>query len=111
MVLYMILTDDLIRIRDAIIGAVPTEKIYLFGSHAYGIPHENSDYDLYVIIPNGSIRPIDAMGDIYLAMRGIKRRPTDILAGTTEIFERRSKQPTIERVVAEKGVILYERAE
>jgi len=105
----MIMSEEIIRIKDAIVSAVPTEKIFLFGSYAYGTPNEDSDYDIYVIIQDGSVRPLDALGDIYMAMRGMKRKPTDILAGTTETFERRSKQLTLERTIAERGVVLYER--
>jgi hypothetical protein len=34
----------------------------------------------------------------------MKRKPADILAGTTEIFEQRSKQLTLERTIAERYV-------
>ena len=37
-----------------------TEAIYLFGSYAYGIPGEDSDFYLYIVIPDDSIRPIEA---------------------------------------------------
>jgi predicted nucleotidyltransferase len=104
----MELTNEIKMIKDIIVKTVPTDKIYLFGSYAYGTPNEDSDDDMYVVISDNSIRPIDAIGNIYLAMRGIKRKPIDILAGTTEIFERRSKQVTIERTIAREGVILYE---
>jgi len=102
------MTEDINKIRDIIIKTVPTEKIYLFGSHAYGTPNEDSDYDIYVVISDNNIRPIEAIGSIYLAMRGIKRKPVDILAGTTEIFERRSKQITLEQTIARDGIVLYE---
>ena len=107
----MVMTDEIREIRDTIVNAVPAEKIYLFGSYAYGNPNEDSDYDFYVVIPNDSMRPIDAIGSIYMAMCGMKRRPADILAGTTEIFERRSKQTTLERTIANDGVVIYERGE
>ena len=38
---------------------VKAEAIYLFGSRAYGIPTDDSDYDLCVIIPENSMRPAD----------------------------------------------------
>lgn len=107
----MSINDEIIKIKDTIVKTVPTEKIYLFGSYAYGAPNEDSDYDFYVVIPDGGMRPIEAVGDIYLAMRGIKRRPVDILAGTVETFERRSKELTIERTIARDGVVLYERGQ
>ncbi|MEI6395098.1 MAG: nucleotidyltransferase domain-containing protein [Verrucomicrobiota bacterium] len=34
------------------------EEIYLFGSHAWGTPNEDSDVDLMVIVPNSDERPI-----------------------------------------------------
>jgi len=103
----MVISDEIIKIKDAIIGAVPTEKIYLFGSYANGIPNEESDYDIYVVIQDGSMRPIEAIQSIYRSMRGTKRKPMDVLAGTAEAFERRSKQLTLERTIAEEGVVLY----
>ena len=33
------MTEDINKIRDIIIKTVPTEKIYLFGSYAYGTPN------------------------------------------------------------------------
>jgi uncharacterized protein len=34
------------------------EEIYLFGSHAWGVPNEDSDVDVMVIVPNSDERPI-----------------------------------------------------
>ena len=104
----MTIPDEIIKIRDIIVETTPAEKIYLFGSYAYGTPNEDSDYDFYVVVPDGGKRPIEVIQDIYCTIRGIKR-PVDILAGTTEIFNRRSKDPTIERLIASEGVVLYER--
>ena len=107
----MVITDEIVKIKDTIINAVPVERLYLFGSYANGTPNENSDYDFYMVVPNDGIRPIDAIGNAHLAMRGMKVKPVDILAGTVEIFDRRSKQLTIERKIAMEGVVLYERGQ
>jgi predicted nucleotidyltransferase len=48
-VLHMVMPDEILQIRDAIVGAIPAEKIYLFGSYANGTPNEDSDYDIYVV--------------------------------------------------------------
>ena len=106
----MVMTDELLQIKDAIVGSVPTEKIYLFGSYAYGVPKDESDYDIYVVIQEGSMRPIEAIQSIYRSMRGKKRKPMDVLAGTSETFERRSKQLSLERTILEEGVVLYARS-
>ena len=103
------INDEILRIKDTIVNKVPVERLYLFGSYANGTPNENSDYDFYMVVPNDGIRPIEAIGNAYMAMRGMKRKPVDILACTTESFDRRSKQITIEGKIARDGVLLYER--
>lgn len=107
---FMITNEEILKIKDAIISAVDVERLYLFGSYAYGIPHKDSDYDFYMVIPNDSgIRPIDASIEAQSALWGIKAKAVDILAGTTETFNRRSKGVTLERRIANEGVLLYER--
>jgi len=103
--------EEIMKIKDAILMAVPAvEKIYLFGSHAYGMPNEDSDYDFYIVIPNGGMRAIEAAQCVYRVMRGVSKKPVDIMAGTAETFERRSKaKMTLERNVANKGVVIYAR--
>ena len=44
------MTDEITEIKNAIIEALPVEKLFLFGSYAYGTPTEDSDYDFYVLI-------------------------------------------------------------
>ena len=103
------MNDELANIIDRIANAVAVEKIYLFGSYVNGTPNENSDYDLYMVIPDDSLRPIDAIGNAHLSMRGLKAKPLDILAGTVEIFNRRKEQLTLEHKITREGVLLYER--
>jgi len=103
------MNDEVLTISNKIINAVPLVKLYLFGSHAEGTSNEDSDYDFYMVIPNDSMRPLDAINKAYMAMRGLKRKPVDILAGTEEIFSRRSEGVTLERKIAREGVLLYER--
>ncbi|MCL2755089.1 MAG: nucleotidyltransferase domain-containing protein [Oscillospiraceae bacterium] len=105
----MKINDEIKKIKDCILAAVDVEKLYLFGSYAYGTPHENSDYDFYMVIPNGSMRPIDAMHTARFAIWDLDVKPVDLLAGTVDIFARRSAGITIERKIANEGVVLYER--
>ena len=108
----MILTDEITKIMDIIVKTIPIEKLYLFGSYAYGMPEADSDYDFYAVIPNGSMRPLDAMYEVGIATGRMKRKPMDFIAGTREIFERRSRQfATLEHEIARKGVVLYDAGE
>lgn len=99
--------SELDMISKTIAGAVPVITIYLFGSYAYGQPQRYSDFDLYVIIPDDSMRPLEAMQIIGRALYHVKKRPADILVGTQSKFEQRKTLPTIERTIFRNGVILY----
>ena len=107
----MTVNPEIQRIADAIQQAVPAERIYLFGSHAYGTPHKDSDYDFYVIIPEGSMRPIEAMQEAQVALISLGNIPAvDVVAKTQSKFDQmRNWVNTIEKDVAQKGVLLYER--
>ncbi|MCD8241896.1 MAG: nucleotidyltransferase domain-containing protein [Lachnospiraceae bacterium] len=84
------------------------EKIYLFGSFAYGKPRQDSEFDIYVLLRDGRERPIRAIQKINLALARMDIRSVDILADTSDSFYEKSKGLTLERVVARKGMPLYE---
>jgi predicted nucleotidyltransferase len=50
------ITEDIIKIKDCILNTVgdDCEKIILFGSYAHETPREDSDYDFYVVLKDGS---------------------------------------------------------
>jgi len=107
----MKINDDIFAIRDKILETVEDcEKIILFGSHADGTPRENSDYDFYVVLNDNDENPFVVMGNIYKTLaKSPMTTPVDILANHKSKFESRSKMPCIERSIADKGVVLYER--
>jgi len=105
------INNEIIAIKDSILKTVGSdcERIILFGSHAYGVPREDSDYDIFVVLKDGSQKPIFILQNIY---RGLAENPNyksvDVLANYKSRFEVRSKLPTIERTILQKGVILYD---
>jgi len=103
---------DIQEITELIKEAVPVERIYLFGSYAYGEPNEDSDYDFFVVIPDGGMRALDAAMEAHVSLCGWKNRkkPVDILADHRSRFAERSRLNTMERKIYNDGVMLYERA-
>ena len=105
--------DEILAIKDSILKTVGNdcERILLFGSHAYGVPTEDSDYDVFVILKDDSEKPILILQNIY---GGLAQNPNyksvDILANHKSRFESRGKLPTIERTIIQKGIVLYDRA-
>jgi predicted nucleotidyltransferase len=83
------------------------EKIILFGSYAYGKPHEESDVDLLVIMPtydviNQSIR-ISMAFERPFSLDLIVRTPKQIAIGLKD-------DDWFVRDIMEKGKVLYEAA-
>ena len=105
------MNQEIINITETIKQAVPVEKIYLFGSFAYGTPNESSDYDFFMVIPDGGLKPLEAMQKARKSLTKINRKTAvDILADYQGRFNDRKKYNTIERKIANEGVVLYERA-
>lgn len=100
-------SHELENIKQLILNTVEADAIYLFGSYAYGTPTEDSDFDIYIVIPDGGIRPIEAMQIIGSAIYKEQKKPIDILVRRAGDFHQRKLLPTIERTVVRDGVMLH----
>jgi predicted nucleotidyltransferase len=81
------------------------EQIILFGSHAWGTPNEESDIDLFVIVPESDLSPTQRA---TRALRGIRVEPTDIVVRTRAETERyRHVRASLAGQVLEQGKVLY----
>ncbi|GHV70304.1 hypothetical protein AGMMS49928_17580 [Spirochaetia bacterium] len=100
---------ELDALTKIIVATVPVEQIYLFGSYAYGTPHKNSDFDLYVVLKNDApMRELEAMDAIGLAIYGNQNRAIDLLVHKKDKFlDRATGVTTIEKVVTTKGMKIY----
>ena len=54
-----------------IVGALDPEVIYLYGSHAYGHPHADSDVDLLVVVDDSALPSHRRAIAAYRALRGL----------------------------------------
>lgn len=104
-------SEELKMITDAIVQTVDVEEIFLFGSFAYGIPNADSDFDIYVVLPDDGERPLKAVQKINLAIARMDIRAVDLIAGTVGQFYEKCKVPTLERTIMKKGVKLHDRQE
>jgi len=83
------------------------EEIYLFGSHAWGSPDQDSDIDLMVIVPQSNERPIRRD---QRAQRCLGRLPVsaDVLVRTRgEVNRVRELQGSLTHHVLRNGRKLY----
>jgi predicted nucleotidyltransferase len=100
--------QNLDEISQIIAKTVPVESIYLFGSYAYGTPQKDSDLDLYIVFKDElSIREIDAITSIRIAINAVKKMPMDILGLKQNRFHDRKIYATLERKIVREGIKLY----
>lgn len=91
-----------------IVEALHPELVYLYGSHAYGHPGKDSDVDLFVVVRDSTLPPHKRAIEAYRALRGLFL-PAEVKVMTRAEFERRAEWlSSIERVVRNKGKVLYD---
>ncbi|WP_448207888.1 nucleotidyltransferase domain-containing protein [Azospirillum sp. sgz302134] len=84
----MAVVDEKLKILlDRIVPAMNPEAVYLFGSRARGDFHEDSDYDLLVVMPDDAPKEKRAARRAYEAKIGTGI-PADIVPCTRTGFER-----------------------
>ena len=100
--------EELNKLKELIINTVPVEQIYLFGSHAYGNPHKDSDLDLFIVLKDEvQLRDIEAAIKIRLAISEYQSMPLDLLVMKKSKYLERKTAPTIERKIAREGILVY----
>jgi uncharacterized protein len=83
------------------------DEIFLYGSHAWGTPHDNSDVDLLVIVPNSEEPPIRRAQRAHRCLRGL-RLPKDVLVETRQEINRvKHLRASLENAILNRGRRLY----
>jgi predicted nucleotidyltransferase len=101
--------DDMRRVVEITRQTTDCLKMYLFGSYAYGQPHPDSDYDIYVVVPDGAGRPRDLAVNIRQKLHLNKvRKSFDIIVHHQSKFLNLSPLASLIRVIVQKGVLIYD---
>ncbi|MDR3108794.1 MAG: nucleotidyltransferase domain-containing protein [Planctomycetaceae bacterium] len=109
-----ILPPAVYEIRDKILGCVEPEKIYLFGSYAYGTPRPDSDFDFYVVVPDSHSSSLRETKDLIYKKIDEYRKTVDyisvdVIVHTEFYFGELKPLPTLVRKIVREGVLLYDR--
>ena len=110
------LNEDLKKQLVEMLKAADPYKIILFGSHAYGVPDENSDVDLLVITEDDFLpRNFTEKNEIYLRVAETiteieKKVPIDLIVHTKAMNKKFIELGSMfARKIAAHGMILYEK--
>jgi predicted nucleotidyltransferase len=99
--------EEIKRINEKLQEIVKPHEIYLFGSFANNTNKPDSDYDFYLTVSDDAGDIITLTQNAYKSLRGIRKRPVDIVINYESTFESRKNTETLEKKVIEEGVLLY----
>lgn len=95
-------------LKDALLDKFGTKQIFIFGSHAYGTPDQESDIDLCIITDLKHKRKIEIIREIRRLLLNLISSPLDILVYYEEEFRERARlKSTLEYKILTDGIPLY----
>jgi len=90
------------------------EQVILFGSYAYGTPHEDSDLDLYVVtnddyIPQNFDEKMNLKLKISGALKDLQRMvPIDVITHTKKMHQKFMElNSSLSKEILENGIKIY----
>ena len=103
----MVTPGEIKRYCAAIVRAFQPEKIILFGSHAYGQPHRDSDVDVLVIMPDA--KRYGRRPSLSIRRKVPAGFPVDILVkDPRDIADRLREGDSLLEEIVNHGRVMYE---
>lgn len=95
------------EITKLLIKELDPEQIILFGSYAWGVPTEDSDVDLFIIISESDEPPAKRARYAHKCLRNLGISKDIIVRTRQEVEKYRNIKTSFESVILKKGKILY----
>ena len=96
--------DEMVR---RLVDEFQPEQIILFSSHAWGKPAEDSDIDLFVIVPESDERPVKRMQRAHHCLGGLGVSKDILVKTHAEANRYRHVRASLEYKVFNEGIVLY----
>jgi len=103
----MNINKDIQIIKETILNNIEVKSIYLFGSYAYGTPNENSDIDVYIVLPDKYKNTTEIYAKIITELSEKNIFFIDLFLVPENIFNSRKNSFMFENTISNKGKILY----
>jgi uncharacterized protein len=102
------LDDALLRtVTQRLVAEFQPDQVWLYGSHAWGQPHDDSDVDLFVVVSHSDETPIRRSQRAHRCLRGL-RMPKDVLVETRQEVDRvKELNTSLENTILNRGRRLY----
>ena len=100
-------TEILEQVTARIVNAVHPERILLFGSHVWGLPTEDSDIDLMIVVGHSDQPAYRRAQEVYKSLRGLPL-PVEVIVRTRDEVSQAARVATsLEQRVLAEGRVLY----
>lgn len=97
----------LLAVTERLVAEFQPEEVWLYGSHAWGTPHDDSDVDLLVVVPNSDESPIRRSQRAHRSLRGLQM-PKDVLVETRQEVNRvKGLKTSLENDILNRGRKIY----
>lgn len=106
------ISDDLLReLTRRLVEQFQPEQVILFGSHAWGVPTQDSDIDLIVVVSDSDLSDYERAVLGHRCLSGLDV-PKDVIVKTRAEFDFfRQVRASLEHKIAECGKVPYERGQ
>ena len=103
-----VLDENLLRtVTQRLVAEFQPEQIWLFGSHAWGLPQEDSDLDLLIVVPRSDETPVRRSQRAHRCLRGLGMAK-DVMVKTRDEFDRfRDVRSSLEAEILAHGRLIY----
>ena len=97
----------LLQATQRLVAEFQPDEVWLYGSHAWGTPHDDSDVDLLVVVPHSDESPIRRSQRAHRSLRGL-RMPKDVLVETRQEVNRvKELKTSLENDILSRGRKIY----
>ena len=97
----------LLAATQRLVAEFQPDEVWLYGSHAWGTPHDDSDVDLLVVVPHSDESPIRRSQRAHRSLRGL-RMPKDVLVETRQEVNRvKELKTSLENDILSRGRKIY----
>ncbi|MBE7500407.1 MAG: nucleotidyltransferase domain-containing protein [Verrucomicrobiales bacterium] len=102
------LSQDLLdRATERLVDEFHPDEVWLFGSHAWGTPHEDSDVDLMVIVPQSDERATRRMQRAHRCLQGLGFAKDVLVPTRAEVDRYKHLRASLFHQVLSRGRKLY----
>jgi predicted nucleotidyltransferase len=98
------------EVVDRLVVEFRPERIYLFGSHAWGDPDSESDLDLMVVVDSSEESSYRRAVRAHRCLRGIGMAKDVMVRTRAEVDRFREERSSLTARIVSEGVLLHERA-